>query len=200
MENKVEIINFLIDDENEAIKGYDEAIKSFDSFTDIDNDIKEKIRQQLEHIREEEVEHIEELDSLLKIFESKNEQSNSLKENLADTFTLEDAIDVAYDDHYIGILDGVEELEKKGFDCSYYYEKINDLEDPDDSGVDEETGIPYDNANIYYRDKLWEKLGIKEIMEKAYDILDLYVYDKRKAKLYASINDEEYNLDDYEEI
>lgn len=58
-------INFLINDEYEAIDGYDESIKLFESFEN--EEIKNTIIKQLEHIREEEEEHIKELTELKKM-------------------------------------------------------------------------------------------------------------------------------------
>lgn len=52
------IIKALIDDENEAIDGYDRAIKYV---TNSEMEDKEKIIEVLQHIKEEELEHIEEL-------------------------------------------------------------------------------------------------------------------------------------------
>ena len=55
-------LNFLIDDEYEAIDGYDEVIKFLD-----DGDVftgKDVIIKQLEHIKDEEDEHIRELSEL----------------------------------------------------------------------------------------------------------------------------------------
>ena len=56
------IIENLIADENEAIDGYDKAIKYVVN-TGIEN--KDKILDVLEHIKNEEIEHIEELKELL---------------------------------------------------------------------------------------------------------------------------------------
>lgn len=58
-------INFLINDEYEAIDGYDESIKLFESLEN--EEIKNTIIKQLEHIREEEEEHIKELTELKKM-------------------------------------------------------------------------------------------------------------------------------------
>ena len=41
----------------------------------------------------------------------------------------------------------------------------------DSSGKDEETEEEYSDANIYYRDKQFEKLGISDLMNKAYDLV-----------------------------
>ena len=86
------------------------------------------------------------------------------------TFTFEDAKIIAQEDLESGILDAMLLLrDKYGFDISYYLDNTNDLEDVDSHGVDKDSGEHYSNANIYYRDKQFEKLGIKELMEKAYD-------------------------------
>ena len=59
MENKqLEHIEFLINDEYEAIDGYD---KSIEFFTNIDIQGKDLIIKQLNHIKDEEKEHIKEL-------------------------------------------------------------------------------------------------------------------------------------------
>lgn len=52
-----EIIKFLINDEVEAIKGYDKAIQALKD--------KPEIVSRLSHIRDEEVEHIAELNELI---------------------------------------------------------------------------------------------------------------------------------------
>lgn len=57
-------INFLIDDEYEAIDGYDEVIEFFNNSKEPNKDI---IIKQLKHIREEEEEHIKELNELKKV-------------------------------------------------------------------------------------------------------------------------------------
>ena len=57
-------INFLIDDEYEAIDGYDEVIEFFSNSEEPNKNI---IIKQLKHIREEEEEHIKELNELKKV-------------------------------------------------------------------------------------------------------------------------------------
>ena len=57
-------IDFLIKDENEAIDGYDKAIKLVTN-SDIDEETKKRILDVLEHIKQEEIEHIEELKGIL---------------------------------------------------------------------------------------------------------------------------------------
>ena len=60
----VDKINFLINDEYEAIDGYDEVIEFFNNSKELNKDI---IIKQLKHIREEEEEHIKELNELKKV-------------------------------------------------------------------------------------------------------------------------------------
>lgn len=59
-EDKYEIVNDLIKDENEAIEGYDKAILFFTNHK-CAKEVKEGILDILNHIREEELEHISEL-------------------------------------------------------------------------------------------------------------------------------------------
>ena len=54
------IVKALIDDENEAIDGYDKAIK-FVTNSDMPELIKTAYLEKLNHIKDEEIEHIEEL-------------------------------------------------------------------------------------------------------------------------------------------
>lgn len=58
------IVKFLIEDENEAVDGYDKAIKAFNAATLPTPDM-EHIVSELQHIKEEELEHIRELEELL---------------------------------------------------------------------------------------------------------------------------------------
>ena len=58
------IVKALIDDENEAIDGYDKAIK-FVTNADIPDLVKTAYLEKLNHIKSEEVEHIEELKEIL---------------------------------------------------------------------------------------------------------------------------------------
>lgn len=58
------IVKALIADENEAIDGYDKAIK-FVSNADLPQLIKTAYLEKLEHIKQEEIEHIEELKEIL---------------------------------------------------------------------------------------------------------------------------------------
>lgn len=59
-------LNFLIEDENEAIDGY---VKAIELFTSMEEDKKDILIKQLEHIKEEEEEHIRELEELKKVLE-----------------------------------------------------------------------------------------------------------------------------------
>ena len=58
------IVKALIDDENEAIDGYDKAIK-FVTNSDMPDLIKTAYLEKLNHIKNEEIEHIEELKEIL---------------------------------------------------------------------------------------------------------------------------------------
>ena len=58
------IVKFLIEDENEAVDGYDKAIKAFNAAT-LPTPDREHIVSELQHIKEEELEHIRELEELL---------------------------------------------------------------------------------------------------------------------------------------
>lgn len=58
------IVKALIQDENEAIDGYDKAIK-FISNADLPQLIKNAYLEKLEHIKNEEIEHIEELKEIV---------------------------------------------------------------------------------------------------------------------------------------
>ncbi len=58
------IVKALIDDENEAIDGYDKAIK-FITNSDMPDLIKTAYLEKLNHIKNEEIEHIEELKEII---------------------------------------------------------------------------------------------------------------------------------------
>lgn len=58
------IVKALIDDENEAIDGYDKAIK-FVTNSDMPDLIKTAYLEKLNHIKNEEIEHIEELKEII---------------------------------------------------------------------------------------------------------------------------------------
>lgn len=59
-----QIVEALVKDENEAIDGYDKAIK-FIANSDLPDLIKTAYTEKLEHIKQEEIEHIEELKEIL---------------------------------------------------------------------------------------------------------------------------------------
>ena len=79
-----------------------------------------------------------------------------------------------------GVDNGIEELEKFGFDCSYYWEILNNLEDPDasleENGIDEEEDDTYiECTTLCIRDRLFRRLGIYGAMMDAY-----YRFDERE--------------------
>lgn len=57
-------LEYLVADEEEAIKGYDEAILLFNGIDSADRDV---FIEKLNHIKEEELEHIDELETLKKV-------------------------------------------------------------------------------------------------------------------------------------
>lgn len=59
------IIEDLIKDENEAIDGYDKAIKFLSNANFADDVVKTAYLQKLQHIKDEEIEHIKELKEIL---------------------------------------------------------------------------------------------------------------------------------------
>ena len=59
------IIEALIQDENEAIDGYDKAIKYLSNANFVDDVIKTAYLEKLNHIKNEEIEHIKELKEVL---------------------------------------------------------------------------------------------------------------------------------------
>ena len=59
------IIEALIQDENEAIDGYDKAIKYLSNANFADDVVKTAYLEKLNHIKNEEIEHIEELKEIL---------------------------------------------------------------------------------------------------------------------------------------
>ena len=59
------IIEALIQDENEAIDGYDKAIKYLSNANFVDDVVKTAYLEKLNHIKNEEIEHIEELKEIL---------------------------------------------------------------------------------------------------------------------------------------
>ena len=89
--------------------------------------------------------------------------SEDLDESKKNNFTLKDAIEIAYKDANVGISSAIDELEKKGFDCSSYWNKMCRIDDTDDN---------FDEINLETRDRLFDRLGIKDLMLKAYDMVD----------------------------
>lgn len=65
-ENIDDVLDFLIKDENEAIDGYDKAIKFVVNCDKIEGVVKQAYLDKLNHIKNEELEHIEELKALKK--------------------------------------------------------------------------------------------------------------------------------------
>lgn len=59
------VIEALIQDENEAIDGYDKAIKYLSNANFADDVVKTAYLEKLNHIKNEEIEHIEELKEIL---------------------------------------------------------------------------------------------------------------------------------------
>ena len=59
------IVEELIKDENEAIDGYDKAIKYLSNANFADDVVKTAYLQKLNHIKDEEIEHIKELKEIL---------------------------------------------------------------------------------------------------------------------------------------
>lgn len=168
----VDKINFLIEDEYEAIDGYNKVIDFFEASAASQSDL---IIKQLEHIKAEEEEHIRELTELKKMLEDESytPKLDTLEEDLKNKeFDSDAALKVAKEDYDVGIYSAMELLrDTYGFDTSYYFTHIDSLDDVDSSGVDGDTGENYSDANIYYRDKQFEKLGISDLMNRAYDIV-----------------------------
>ena len=78
--------------------------------------------------------------------------------------SLKDAISVADLDcgeNGVGVSTAIERLDELGFDTSYYWDTMKDYwQDPDE-----------DDMNLKTRDELFRRLGITEIMERAYAIV-----------------------------
>ena len=77
--------------------------------------------------------------------------------------TKEQAIEVAKRDIYSGICFAIDKLEEYGLDCSSYHKEINEYN---------EDCYNFDLINIEARNRLYNKLGITEIMQEAYDIVE----------------------------
>ena len=86
--------------------------------------------------------------------------------------TMYEAKQVAALDIKVGIAVAIDELEKLGFDCKYYWDTMAAYQDSIDNIWQDNN---YDEMNIETRDKLFDKLGIRDIMTKAYTEV---VYDK----------------------
>lgn len=87
--------------------------------------------------------------------------------------TLEQCKKVAEKDSNIGISAAVEELQKLGFNCSYYWDVMNKVEDVDE-----------DNLNIKTRNKLYKKLHISKLMKKAYEKIEEFKQWIKKSIFY----------------
>lgn len=96
---------------------------------------------------------------LKQLNEGYKSKTKKLKES-SSTFTLKDAIKIASTDYNVGVASAIDELESMGFDCDYYWDKMYTIDDDDDN---------YDEINLETRDELFDKLGIKDLMSKAYD-------------------------------
>jgi hypothetical protein len=77
-------------------------------------------------------------------------------------FTLENAIKVAEYDYNYGVVFAIDILEEYGFDCSYYWNIVNEIV---------EDNQEFNERNIQARDNQYKILGIKDLMDKAYDIV-----------------------------
>lgn len=75
--------------------------------------------------------------------------------------TYEQAKAVAKKDYYSGICFAIYKLEELGYDCTSYWEEI-----------DKSTEENFDSDNIMARNNLYVRLGIVEIMQRAYEELD----------------------------
>ena len=75
--------------------------------------------------------------------------------------TYDDALKVAKADYYSGICFAIDELERQGYYCTSYHEEI--------AQSNEEN---FDADNIKARNNLYVRLGIVEIMQRAYDEVD----------------------------
>ena len=72
------------------------------------------------------------------------------------------ALSVAEEDYSCGILSAMEMLRDLGANTSYYFNIMNNISYED---------IDNDNLNINTRNKQYELLGIKDLMEFAYSII-----------------------------
>ena len=79
-------------------------------------------------------------------------------------FKLENAIEVAEQDYNIGVYDAIDKLAFYGFNCDSFWATINDAIKKYGYDLDSEIFL---NA----RDNLYKKLGIEDLMKKAYEIV-----------------------------
>lgn len=87
------------------------------------------------------------------------------------------AIAIAYLDKNVGVMSAIIQLEHDfGFDCSYYWDTMDKVGDGDiddsifENGIEEEPGDTFiECTNLCIRDRLYRRLGIYEIMDKAYE-------------------------------
>ena len=86
--------------------------------------------------------------------------------------TLAQAKEIANLDISVGIAIAIDELEKYGFDCNYYWSTMANY-----SALCTWRDEGYDELNIKTRDELYDRLGIRDLMTKAYTEV---VYDKRR--------------------
>lgn len=77
--------------------------------------------------------------------------------------TLKQAISVAKIDYKEGISSAIDKLSEFGYNVDYYYDYLREHEDS--------TLNNFDDINIDARNTCFEKNGIYEIMQKAYNII-----------------------------
>lgn len=80
-------------------------------------------------------------------------------------FNIQLAIIIAKEDCNIGVSSAMDLLSKWGFDCSYYFKTMNNY--------CEEKEIDFDQLNLETRDKQYSMLGIKEVMDQAYELIEV---------------------------
>ena len=86
--------------------------------------------------------------------------------------SLKNALKVAGADMWVGVCHAIEKLQKMGFDCSYYWDTMEDIED-------------VDSINLQTRDKQYELLGIKKVMDLAYELVNIAEYIYARELSYA---------------
>lgn len=109
-------ISFLIEDENEAIDGYDGAIKLFNDNQEIDSDTRELILSKLQHIKDEELEHIRELKDISNLFNGNKEEQTF--EDTPEVETIEDETTTEVKDEVEVKEESLKEEKKKIFKVS----------------------------------------------------------------------------------